>query len=195
MADQPLRGRKVAILLAAGIQQAEFTEPRKAVTKAGADVDVIGTQTGPARTVNNDLDPGETFTVDKSFNQVSADDYNAVIVPGGTVGADQLRIDPAGVGFIGGCSKPASRPPSSATDRGRSWRPTWSGGRKLDLMAERANRHPQRGRNLGRSGGPGLLVWPQRARDQPQADELPAFCAKVVEEFAEGRHPTPVPGS
>ena len=62
MADQPLGGRKVAILLApAGTEQAEFTEPRKAVTDAGADVDVIGVQAGPARTVNHDLDPGETF--------------------------------------------------------------------------------------------------------------------------------------
>ena len=74
MADQPLRGRKVAILLAPeGTEQAEFTEPRKAVTEAGADVDVIGAQAGSARTVNHDLEPGETFTVDKTFDQVSAD--------------------------------------------------------------------------------------------------------------------------
>jgi protease I len=85
-----LRGRKVAILLApAGTEQAEFTEPRKAVTEAGAVVDVIGVQAGPARTYNHDLEPGETFTVDKSFDQVSAGDYDALIVPGGTVGADK----------------------------------------------------------------------------------------------------------
>jgi protease I len=91
MADQPLGGRKVAILLApVGTEQVEFTEPRKAVTDAGADVDVIGVEAGPARTVNHDLDPGETFTIDKTFDQVSADDYDAVIVPGGTVGEDKL---------------------------------------------------------------------------------------------------------
>lgn len=67
MADQPLRGRKIAILLApAGTEQVEFTEPKKAVEGAGADVDVIGAQAGPARTVNHDLEPGETFMVDKS---------------------------------------------------------------------------------------------------------------------------------
>ena len=111
MADQPLRGRKVAILLApAGTEQAEFTEPRKAVTEAGADVEVIGVQAGPARTVNHDLDPGETFTVDKTFGQVSAEDYDALIVPGGTVGADKLRGEPAAVRFVRsffGAGKPA----------------------------------------------------------------------------------------
>ena len=64
----------------------------------------------PARTVNNDLDPGETFTVDKTFNQVSADDYDGVIVPGGTVGADKLRGEAAVIRFVRGifeAGKPA----------------------------------------------------------------------------------------
>jgi protease I len=67
MASQPLHGRKVAILLApAGSEQVEFTEPKKAVQDAGADVDVIGTEPGEARTYNHDLEPGETFTVGKT---------------------------------------------------------------------------------------------------------------------------------
>ena len=94
MARQPLSGRKVAILLAPeGSEQVEFTEPKKAVQDAGANVDVIGAEPGEARTYNHDLEPGETFTVDKTFTQVSADDYDALIIPGGTVGADKLRGD------------------------------------------------------------------------------------------------------
>ena len=59
MASQPLRDRKVAILLApAGSEQIEFTEPKKAVQDAGADVDVIGAEPGEARTYNHDLEPG-----------------------------------------------------------------------------------------------------------------------------------------
>jgi DJ-1/PfpI family len=86
MTNQPLHGRKVAILLApAGSEQAEFTEPKKAVEAAGAEVDVIGAEPGQARTYNHDLEPGETFTVDKAFGQVSADDYDALLVPGGTL--------------------------------------------------------------------------------------------------------------
>lgn len=88
MASQPLHGRKVAILLApAGTEQVEFTEPKKAVEEAGATVDVIGAEAGQARTYNHDLEPGQTFTVGKAFGQVSADDYDALLMPGGTVWA------------------------------------------------------------------------------------------------------------
>jgi protease I len=98
MADQSLRGRKVAILIAPqGTELAEFTEPKKAVENAGAYVDVISAETGQARAVNHDLDPGETFGIDKTFDQVSADDYDALIVPGGTVGADRIHGNPAAV--------------------------------------------------------------------------------------------------
>ena len=111
MASQPLSGRKVAILLAPeGSEQVEFTEPRKAVQDAGANVDVISAERGEARTYNHDLEPGETFTVDKTFAQVSADDYDALLIPGGTVGADKLRGDPDAVSFVRGffqAGKPA----------------------------------------------------------------------------------------
>ncbi|HTQ90189.1 MAG TPA: DJ-1/PfpI family protein [Streptosporangiaceae bacterium] len=126
MADQPLRGPKIAILLAlAGTEQAEFAEPRKGVIDAGADVEVISAQTGPVRTVNHDLDPGETFTVDKAFDQVSADDYDAVIVPGGTVGADKLRGDPAAVRFVRSFFETGSPPGRSAMAHGSWSRRTW----------------------------------------------------------------------
>jgi DJ-1/PfpI family len=93
-----------------GSEQVEFTEPRKAVLDAGAAVDVISAERGKARTCNHDLEPSETFTVDKTFDQVSADDYDALLIPGGTVGADKLRGDPDAVSFVRGffqAGKPA----------------------------------------------------------------------------------------
>jgi protease I len=63
-------------------------------------VEVIGIQTGEAQTFDNDLDPGETFTVEKTFSEVSPDDYDAVIVPGGEVGADKLRSTDEAVRFV-----------------------------------------------------------------------------------------------
>ena len=87
-----LQGRKVAILLApVGSEQVEFTEPKKAVEDAGGEVEVVGIQTGDAQTMNGDVNPGETFTVEKTFSDVSPEEYDALIVPGGTVGADTLR--------------------------------------------------------------------------------------------------------
>ncbi|MDP8952920.1 MAG: DJ-1/PfpI family protein, partial [Actinomycetota bacterium] len=84
-----LQGRKVALLVAPrGTEQVEFTEPKKAVEDAGAEVDVIGIQSGEAEMVNGDLDPGDTVTVEKTFSEVSSDDYDALIIPGGTTGSD-----------------------------------------------------------------------------------------------------------
>jgi putative intracellular protease/amidase len=71
---------------------------------------VIGAETGPARTCNHDLDPGEAFTLDKASGQVCADDYDALLIPGGTVGADKLRCDADAVRLIRGffeAGKPA----------------------------------------------------------------------------------------
>ncbi len=96
-----LQGRKVAILLApVGTEQAEFVQPRQAVQDAGAAVDVVGFEVGEAQTMNSDVNPGETFNVEKAFSDVSADEYDALIVPGGTVGTDNLRGNPEAVDFV-----------------------------------------------------------------------------------------------
>jgi protease I len=183
MASQPLRGRKVAILLApAGSEQVEFTEPKKAVQDAGADVDVIGAEPGEARTCNHDLEPGETFIVDKTFDQVSADDYDALLIPGGTVGADKLRGDAGAVRFIRGffqAGKPAGvicHGPWTLVEadvvRGRtltSW-PTLA----TDI------------RNAGGTWTDQEVVIDRGLVTSRGPNDLRAFCAKIVEEFSAG---------
>ena len=99
--SESLSDTTVAVLLAPrGTEEPEFTEPRDALTDAGATVDVVGSETGEVQTVNNDLDPGDSYEIEKSFSDVSADDYDGLVVPGGAVGADELRADEEAVEFV-----------------------------------------------------------------------------------------------
>lgn len=99
--QQPLEGTTVGIFLAqAGSEEIEFTEPREAVTDAGATVDVLGSDTGAGETVNNDLESSDSYEIERTFKEVSADEYDALIVPGGTVGADTLRTNEDAVDLI-----------------------------------------------------------------------------------------------
>ncbi|MEP7184489.1 MAG: DJ-1/PfpI family protein [Rhodanobacter sp.] len=87
-----LQGRKIAILVSPrGTEEPEFTKPRQVIEDAGGVVTVVSFESGMARAANNDLDEGGCYPIDQILEDVTADDFDALVVPGGSVGADRLR--------------------------------------------------------------------------------------------------------
>ncbi|GAA2334927.1 type 1 glutamine amidotransferase domain-containing protein [Saccharopolyspora halophila] len=99
MADE-LNGRKVAILATNGVEQVELESPRKAIEQAGGQAEVVSLQAGEIQAMNGDIDKGDSFPVDREVSQVSVSDYDALVLPGGTINPDQLRRDGTAVSFV-----------------------------------------------------------------------------------------------
>ena len=180
-----LQGRKVAILLApVGSEQVEFTEPKKAVEDAGGQVEVVGIETGEAQTMNSDVNMGETFTVEKTFSDVSPDDYDALIVPGGTVGADNLRGSEEAVNFIHGFFE--QQKPVGVICHG-----PWTLVEADVVRGRTLTSYPTLQTDIRNAGGEWVdqeVVTDQGLVTSRNPDDLPAFCSKLVEEIAEGKH-------
>ena len=180
MAGQ-LQGRKVALLLAPeGTEQPEFEQPRDAVEKAGGEVTVVGVASGEAQTVNSDLGPGDTFGIDRAFADVSADDFDALIVPGGTVGADKLRADADAVAFVKAFFDQAK--PAGVICHG-PWTLVEAG-----VVAGRTlTSYPSLQTDIRNAGGTWVdeeVVVDGNLVTSRSPHDLSAFCAAIVERFA-----------
>jgi protease I len=178
-----LQGMKVAFLAADGVEQIELTEPWKAVERAGGTPELVSIKECEIQGVNH-MDKADTFTVDVLAKDASCDDYAGIVQPGGVANPDFLRADEDAVRFFKSffdAGKPAGvicHGPwmlvEAGVARGRtvtSWPSV-----KTDLM------------NAGATWVDEECVVDQGLVTSRKPDDLPAFCAKIVEEFAEGVH-------
>lgn len=94
-----LKGKKIAILATDGFEQAELIEPKKALTEAGAETVVIAPKGGEIKGWNVE-DWGESVSVDKTLADANPNEYDALVLPGGVLNPDHLRMDPAAVNFV-----------------------------------------------------------------------------------------------
>jgi len=183
MADE-LQGKNVAILAADGVERVELEEPRKAITDAGGKTELLSIHDGEIKARESDLDEAGTFEVDRLVADASIDDYDALLLPGGTVNPDKLRMDDDAVSFVRDFFNTGK--PVAAICHG-PWTLLEAGvveGRKLTS-------YPSLRTDLRNAGAEVLdeeVVTDQGLVTSRNPDDLPAFCAKLVEEFAEGRH-------
>jgi protease I len=95
-----LQGKRIAILAADGVERVELEVPRAEVQRAGAQTSLLSLRTGEIQARNNDLDPAGSFPVDRMVSDASVDDFDALLLPGGTVNPDKLRMDERAVAFV-----------------------------------------------------------------------------------------------
>jgi len=178
-----LQGKTVAFLATDGVEQVEYTEPRKAVEQAGGTAHLVSLSSGEIQGFNH-LDKGDTFPVDKAVSEAGADDYDGLVLPGGVANPDVLRTDPDAVAFVRSFFE-AGKPVASICHG--AWTLV-----EADVVKGRTlTSWPSIRTDIENAGGAWVdeevhtdrgLVTSRKPAD------LPAFNAKLIEEFAEGVH-------
>jgi protease I len=184
MADE-LRGTRVAILAADGVERVELEQPRQALEDAGSTTELLSLHDGEIQARDHDLDAAGTFSVDALVKSASVDDYDALLLPGGTVNPDKLRMDSAAVAFVGDFM--AAGKPVAAICHG-PWTLIEAGVARGRTLTS----YPSIRTDLRNAGAD--VVDEEVARDgnlvtSRSPDDLPAFCAAIVDVFARAARP------
>jgi deglycase len=181
---ESLNGKKIAIIATDGVEQVELTDPRTAVENAGATTELLSPQTGEIQAMNSDIEPADKFSVDKPVSEASPAQYDGLILPGGTVNADRLRLEGDVVSFVQEYFK--SGKPAGVICHG-PWALV-----EADLVRGRTlTSYPSLQTDIRNAGGTWVdkeVVVDEGLVTSRNPDDLPAFCEKIVEEFAEGKH-------
>jgi len=180
---QTLSGKTVAILATDGVELVELTEPMKALNEAGASVEIVSLKAGDFQGFNH-LTPGDKVTADKAVAGVDASAYSALMLPGGVANPDQLRANEDAVKFVRAFFD-AGKPVAAICHA--PWLLIEAGvveGRTMTAF----NSIRTDLRNAGADVVDEPVVVDQGLVTSRNPDDIPAFNAKMNEEFAEGRH-------
>ena len=178
-----LSGKTIAILATDGVEQSELEKPRVAFEQAGAKTLLVSPKTGAIQGFQHH-DKGKSFTVDVGLAEANANDFDALLLPGGVMNPDSLRAIPAAVEFVRRFAEAGK--PIAAICHG-----PWSLV-EADLVRGRTmTSWPSLMTDLRNAGA----IWVDREVvvdrgliTSRKPDDLPAFIGKAIEEFIEGRH-------
>jgi protease I len=183
MSDR-LRDKKIAFLMAnEGVEQVELTEPLQAVREAGAEAELLAPEAGEIQAFNH-LDKGDTFKADRTVGDADASEFDGLVLPGGVANPDQLRTKPEALEFVRGffeAGKPVGvicHGPWTLIDAGVAKGRTLTSWPSLQTDL----------RNAGAEWVDEEVHVDQGLVTSRKPDDLEAFNAKIVEEFAEGVH-------
>lgn len=183
MKTHDLSNKTIAILATDGFEQVEFTKPKEAVEKAGGTVHVISLENGKIQGFNH-AEKADTFAVDKTVDSVKAEDYDGLILPGGVHNPDALRVNDDAVSFVRDFFK--QHKPVAAICHG-----PWTLIEADVVKGRTLTSWPSLKTDLTNAGATWVdeeVHCDEGLVTSRNPDDIPAFCAKAVEEFAEGKH-------
>jgi len=183
MANDLINGKRIAFLATCGVEQLELTEPWMAVKEAGGMPELISLRSGQIQAYNHDK-KADKFNVDKLIHSVCAQEYDGLVLPGGVANPDVLRTNEEAVDFVRDFFKQGK--PVAAICHA-AWMLV-----EADVLDGRTlTSWPSLQTDIRNAGGDWVdqeVVCDEGLVTSRKPDDLKAFCAKAIEEFAEGRH-------
>ena len=178
-----LNNKKIAFLATDGFEQVELTKPWQALEKEGAQLHLVSLESGNIQGFNH-TDKGDSFTVDKTVDEVNAADYDGLVLPGGVHNPDALRTNDAAVSFVRDFFK--QHKPVSAICHG-----PWTLVEADVVNGRTLTSFPSVKTDIQNAGGNWVdeeVVVDNGLVTSRNPDDLDAFCKKTIEELCEGKH-------
>jgi protease I len=181
--EHDLTGKKVAILAADGFEEDELVKPREALEEAGAETEVVSPVEGKIKGKKH-MKPGRSVKVDVPLEEANAEEYDALLLPGGVQNPDTLRMEPRAVEFVKSFFD--AHKPVAAICHG-----PWTLVEADVVRGRRMTSYPSIKTDLKNAGADWVdeeVVVDNGLVTSRKPDDIPAFNAKMIEEIAEGVH-------